>query len=276
MSEKKLKIAIISSKGGVGKSTISMQLITPYLFEKNNNTPVSHYEFDDENNDSLSFGASKLSLRNQINVASPFLRDDLADIFSKDESICLDVGGNKTTMKVIEALNESGMINFLDLVVIPILDGEQDGINASFVYSVLKGYNVNLKFLFVLNRVKETEYVKYQFENYFGDVRGIFQNINAVVDNLFGNDRENYTLMLEHDIVKYSRRFGLTIYEMAKLDRDFVAELKKSLDSLSHEQEIKLLSFKNYISKSSNTYEKEVLQIAFKKIDEILQGENDG
>jgi hypothetical protein len=275
MSEKKLKIAIISSKGGVGKSTISMQLITPYLFERNNNLPVNHYEFDDENNDSSSFGASRLSLRNQINVASPLLREDLADIFAKDESICLDVGGNKTTMKVIEALNESGMINFLDLVVIPILDGEQDGINASFIYSVLKGYNENLKFLFVLNRVKEAKYVKYQFENYFGDVRGIFKNINAVVDNLFQNDYENYTLMLEHDIVKYSRRFGLTIYEMAKLDRDFVAELKKSLDNLSHEQEVKLLSFKNYISKSANTYEKEVLQVAFKRIDEILQGESD-
>jgi hypothetical protein len=274
MSEKKLKIAIISSKGGVGKSTISMQLITPYQFAKNGNKPVSHYEFDDENNDSSSFGASRLSLRNQINVASPLLREDLADIFAKDESICLDVGGNKTTMKVIEALNESGMINFLDLVVIPILDGEQDGINASFIYSVLKGYNKNLKFLFVLNRVKDAEYVKYQFENYFGDVRGIFQNINAVVDNLFQNDKDNYTLMLEHDIVKYSRRFGLTIYEVAKLHRDFVSELKKSLDNLSQEQEVKLLSFKNYISKSAKTYEKEVLQVAFKKIDEILQGES--
>jgi len=274
MSDKKLKIAIISSKGGVGKSTISMQLITPYLFEKNNNLPVNHYEFDDENSDSSSFGASRLSSRKQINVASPLLREDLADIFAKDESICLDVGGNKTTMKVIEALNESGMINFLDLVVIPILDGEQDGINASFVYSVLKGYNKNLKFLFVLNRVKEVEYVKYQFENYFGDVRGIFKNINAVVDNLFGDDKDNYILMLEHDIVKYSRRFGLTIYEMAKLDRDFVAELKKSLDNLSQEQEVKLLSFKNYISKSAKTYEKEVLQVAFRKIDEILQGES--
>ena len=274
MSGKKLKIAIISSKGGVGKSTISMQLITPYLYEKNNYTPVSHYEFDDENNDSMSFGASTLSLKKQISVASPFLRDDLADIFSKDETICLDVGGNKTTMKVIEALNESGMINFLDLVVIPILDGEQDGINASFTYSVLKGYNENLKFLFVLNRVRDVEYVKYQFENYFGDVRGIFQNINAVVDNLFGDDKENYTLLLEHDIIKYSRRFGLTIYEMAKLDKDFLAELKRSFDGLSQDQEIKLLSFKNYISKSAKSYEKEVLQVAFKKIDAILQGQN--
>jgi len=53
---RKLKVAVISSKGGVGKSTISMQLITPYLYEKNGSNPIAHYEFDDENQDSLSFG----------------------------------------------------------------------------------------------------------------------------------------------------------------------------------------------------------------------------
>lgn len=274
MIEKKLKIAVISSKGGVGKSTISMQLVTPYLFKKNNNTPIHYYELDDENGDSMSFGASNLSIRKQLTVSSPFLREDLAEIFAKDETTCIDVGGNKTTMKVIDALHESGMINFLDLVVIPVLDGEQDGINASFIYSVLKGYNENLKFLFVLNRVRDVKYVKHQFENYFGDVRGIFQNINAVVDNLFKEDIDKYTLLVEDDIIKYSRRFGLTIYEIAKLEKDFLVELRKSLHDLSDEQEIKLLSFKNYISTSANRYEEDVLQVAFKKIETILEGKN--
>jgi len=272
---KKLRIAVISSKGGVGKSTISMQLIIPYMFEKNNLKTVSHYEFDDENNDSSSFGDSSLSVRRQVSVSSPLLREELAEIFAKDESICLDIGANKTTMTLIEALNDSGMVNFLDLVVIPLLDGEQDSINASFIYSVLKGYNPKLKFVFVLNRVKEAEYVEYQFENYFGDIRGIFKNINAVSDNIFDEDKDNYLLMLDHDIVKYSRRFGLTIYEMTKQNRDFIGALKNSFSNFSQEDEIKLLSFKNYISKSANSYEKDVLNVAFKKIDKII-GEKDG
>ncbi len=178
-------------------------------------------------------------------------------------------------MTLIEALSDSGMINFLDLVVIPILDGEQDGINASFIYSVLKGYNPNLKFLFVLNRVKEVEYAQYQFENYFGDARGIFKKINAVVDNLFDEDKENYALMLDHEIIKYSRRFGLSIYEIAQQQKDFTLGLKNLLESGSKESEIKLLSFKNYISKSANSYEKDVLNVAFGKIDTILQGSSD-
>ncbi|MEN4054039.1 ParA family protein [Sulfurimonas sp. NWX79] len=274
MIAEKLKIAVISSKGGVGKSTISMQLILPYIFEKNGNQIVSHYEFDDENNDSSSYGASSLSKRKQVSVASPLLREELAEIFAKDESLCLDIGANKTTMTLIEALSESGMIHFLDLVVIPMLDGEQDAVNASFIYSVLKGNNPDLKFVFALNRVKSVEYVKHQFENYFGDVRGIFKNINAVVDNLFEEDKDNYLLMLDDEIIKYSRRFGLTIYEMSQQDRDFIGALKNSLSQASKEEEIKLLSFKNYISKSTQSYYKDVLSAAFRKMDEILEGEN--
>jgi len=276
MIDKKLRVAVISSKGGVGKSTISMQLVVPYLFEKNNNQVVSHYEFDDENNDSSSFGASILTKRKQVSVASPLLREELAEIFAKDEALCLDIGANKTTMTVIEALNDSGMINFLDLVVIPILDGEQDAVNASFIYSVLKGYNKNLKFVFVLNRVKNTYYVHYQFENYFGDVRGIFQHINSVVDNLFEEDRKNYVLMLDDEIIKYSRRFGLTIYEMEKQKKDFIKALRSSFSNLSEEDEIKLLSFKNYISKSASSYAEDILYVAFDKIDDILEGESNG
>ncbi|MDQ7061666.1 MAG: ParA family protein [Sulfurimonas sp.] len=198
---KNLKIAVVSSKGGVGKSTISMQLVAPYLFVKNDKEAIAHYEFDDENSDSSSFGASLLGDRKQLSVSSPLLREELAEIFAQDNSLCLDIGANKTTMTLIEALNDSGMIHFLDAVVIPMLDGEQDGINASFIYTVLKAYNPKLKFIFALNRVKEAEYVKYQFENYFGDARGIFKNINAVVDNLFDEDKENYILMLDDEVI---------------------------------------------------------------------------
>ena len=275
--DKKLKIAVISSKGGVGKSTISMQLIVPYLFEKlehERDRIIAHYEFDDENNDSFSFGASCLSKREQVSVSSPLLREVVTDILSKDETICLDIGANKTTMTLIEALNDSGMIYFLDLVVIPMLDGEQDGINASFIYSVLKGYRPDLKFLFVLNRAKDEEHAQYQFENFFGDVRGIFKNINAVKDNIFPEDTQNYLLMLDDDIIKYSRRFGLTAYEMARQDRDFANELKNLQNDISQEEAIKLLSFKNYIAKSAKKYNDDVLQKAFEKIDLILQGEH--
>ncbi len=267
---KAIKILIISSKGGVGKSTIAMQIATPYLYINNNKKPIKYFEFDDDNKDFLSFGASSLSIRHNVEVSSDFLRDDLTEIFSKDESICVDIGGNKTTSYALKAFRDSGMINLVDLVIIPLLDGEQDGINASIIYNTIKHLNPNIKILFILNKVKDINKIKYQFENYFGDPRGIFSK-KYTLTYLPKNDFNNYAMMLDNDVVKYSRRFGLTIYEMAKQDRDFITDLRKNMDNYTSEKEIKLLSFKNYMDNATKEYYQEVIIPIFKKIDTILE-----
>jgi len=46
-----LKILVVSTKGGVGKSTIAMQLVAPYLYDKNNKNIIKYYECDDTNRD---------------------------------------------------------------------------------------------------------------------------------------------------------------------------------------------------------------------------------
>lgn len=271
---KNLKVIVISSKGGVGKSTVSMQLIAPYLKEMSGEV-VPFYEFDDENCDSLSYGASELTTREVVEVGSTILKEELTDIFSKDENACLDIGGNKTTTIVLDALDESGMIHFVDLAVIPLLDGEQDGINASIIYTTLKDMKPDLKFVFVLNRAKNHRYIKYQFDNFFGDVRGILSDTQAIKNYLFDGDFENYIVMLDDDIIKYSRRFGLTIYEIAQMQKDFTELLKLNKEKKSKEQELKVISFKNYIQKASSSYYEDVLQPAFLKLNQIMEIKND-
>ena len=271
---KNLKIIVVSSKGGVGKSTIAMQLIAPYLYEINDGV-VPFYEFDDENCDSLSYGASSLTTREVVEVGSTILKEELTEIFSKKENACLDIGGNKTTTIVLDALDESGMIHFVDLAVIPLLDGEQDGINASIIYTTLKDMKPDLKFVFVLNRAKNHRYINYQFDNFFGDVRGILSNVQAIKNYLFDGDHENYVVMLDDDIIKYSRRFGLTIYEIAQMKKDFTQDLKLKKEALSKEEEIKVISFKNYIQKASSGYYEDVLQPAFLKLNQVLEMKND-
>lgn len=270
MKQHKLKIAVISSKGGVGKSTISMQLIAPFLYELNNKNPVYFYEFDDENNDCLSYGDSKLTHRTIVEVSSPILRENITEMFLRDEIACFDIGGNKTTTLVLNAFNESGMIHFIDLVVIPLLDGEQDGINAVVIYSILKDMRPDLKFVFVLNRAKNHRYVEYQFDNFFGDIRGIFENNNSVTNCVLEGD-DNYIVMLDDDIIKYSRRFGLTIYEIAQQHKDFISMLKVNSDTLNDDQKVKLLSFKNYIKKASETYYTDVLKVGFDTLKTLLK-----
>lgn len=257
---KDLKVLVVSSKGGVGKSTVSMQVIAPFLYEQNSKQTVSFYEFDDENIDSLSYGGSNLTKRESIDVEEFVIMDKFMEILSKDEFACIDVGGNKSTSLCLDTLNDSGMISQIDLAVIPLLDGEQDAINAKSVYKRLKEFDSSIKIAFALNRVKNQKFVKYQFDNFFGDIREIFSDEDAVINIIKEDEKENYFCIEDGDIIKYSRKFGMTIYEIAEQERDFISEFKDA----SEEKARKLIAFKNYVYQNGKKYYESVLKNAFK------------
>ena len=52
-------IIIPQTKGGVGKSTVAMQVIAPYLYKKHGKK-ITYIEIDDENNDSRSFTRTEI------------------------------------------------------------------------------------------------------------------------------------------------------------------------------------------------------------------------
>ena len=263
---KKLKVLVVSSKGGVGKSTVSMQVITPYLYEKNNKQAISFYEFDDENIDSLSYGASNLSNREVIDVEEYIIMEKFIEILSKDEYSCIDVGGNKSTSLCLSTISDCGMIGEIDLAVIPLLDGEQDAINAKKTYEKLRELDPSLIIIFALNRVKNQKFIEYQFDSFFGDVRGIFDDSTSLVNYI--DEKENYICVEDSDIVKYSRKFGMTIYEIAFQDRDFISEFKDA----NEEKQKKLIAFKNYVYQHGKKYYDNTLKNCFEKLDSILKG----
>lgn len=263
---KKLKVLVVSSKGGVGKSTVSMQIIAPYLYEKNNKQKISFYEFDDENIDSLSYGASFLSTRESIDVEEFIIMEKFIEILSKDEFACIDVGGNKSTSLCLETLNDCGMIGEIDLFVIPLLDGEQDAINAKKIYQKLKSIDSSLNIAFALNRVKNKKFIEYQFDNYFGDIRGIFDDGESLVHIV--DKKENFICIEDDDIIKYSRKFGMTIYEISTQERDFISEFKGA----NEEKQKKLIAFKNYVYQHSKKYVENTIDECFKKLDFITKG----
>ena len=266
---KKLKILILSSKGGVGKSTLAMQVITPYLYEKNLKERINFFEFDDENVDLLSYGGSNLSNRESIDVEEFVIMDKFIDILSKEQFCCIDVGGNKSTTLCLDTLNDCGMINEIDLVVIPLLDGEQDAVNAKKVYTQLMEISPDVNVAFALNRVKNAKFVEYQFDNFFGDIRGIFENKNFVLNEIQEKHKNNYIIIEDSDIIKYSRKFGMTIYEIAAQQRDFVAEFQ----NVSQEKEKKVLAFKNYVYQNGKKYYEHTLKECFQKLDKIIKKE---
>ncbi len=262
------KIIVLNAKGGVGKSTISMQVIVPYLYTRNGNRVVNYYEFDDENEDSKSFINSKLVNSQQIRVADKNLRDPITDIVLREESMCIDVGANKTTTYFISSLIDSGMIDAIDLIVIPLSDGELDAINAIELYYKIKESGSNVKVLFILNRYNELRAIDSQFDIFLGDKRGFFDT-QGFIENVLEKDR-NYVTLADSDAIKYCRSFGTTVWELAHLDRDLSGQLRDAIKEKRDKQEIKLLSFKRALKGDCELLTTRNLEPIFERLDNLL------
>ncbi|BAF69712.1 ParA family protein [Nitratiruptor sp. SB155-2] len=261
------KIAVINTKGGVGKSTISMQLLAPFLYEKQGSA-ISFFEFDDENEDSLSFDKSKIVWLEKVRISGQDLRDTLRDILLMDTSIIMDVGANKTAVYVLEALIDSGMIYALDAVVIPLMDGELDATSAINIYQKVKNAHSEIKTIFALNRWNENREVESQFDIFLGDKYGFFDT-KGVINYISEKDR-NYLVLADSDAIKYSRAFGITLWEMAQQDIDVDQELKEAITNGATKEVIKRLSFKKSLKSDCEKYHDRILQKAFEELEKIL------
>ena len=267
-----MKIVVINSKGGVGKSTISVQVIASYLYQKSDKQ-VPHYEFDDENEDNKAYTNSQILKTYTQPVAKVNLSNKLTDILLDENDCIIDVGANKTTIYFLEALFETGMIYTIDLFVIPLMDGESDAMSALRIYEVIKEANSEAKVMFALNRVNSNRELTTQFDIFLGDDRGIF-NQEGIIESIDEADR-NYIVVYDSDIVKYSKSFGITILELSLMDRDLASEIKEAIKNKEDKQTIKILSFKKSIKDNAVVYYQKYLKSIFIQLDKLLGNSTD-
>jgi cellulose biosynthesis protein BcsQ len=263
-----MNIVIINSKGGVGKSTISMQVATTYIFQATGKK-VNHFEFDDENQDNVSFAKSSIINVFTKQVTKTNLTNTLCDILVDNENVVIDIGANKTTVYLIEALLKSGMVFDIDLFLIPLTDGESDAKSAIKIYKQIKTINKDAKIIFVLNRAIPTKDVKSQFDIFLGDPRSIF-NECGLIEEIPKKDRHIVTLE-DSEVIKYSKNFGLTIWELAISTRDIDLEMQQALKQNVSKDVIKTLSFKRTVKEDCLEYLKTNLHTIFIKLDNILK-----
>lgn len=264
----KLKCIVLNSKGGVGKSTVAMQLLAPYIFNRFGKV-AKLYELDDENDDAKAFDSSTIIEVHKRSVGGD-LRDMVSEIVLDDSHMILDIGANKTATAVLSALMDSGMIYAVNLVVIPLMDGEQDALNAIMTYITIRDSVKTPKFLFVLNRYNSSRDLNAQFDIFLGDKRGFFDDI-GIISNIKAED-QNIVALVDSDVIKYARKFRLSVYELSKLDRDVDHELRSAIEEGKDTKMIRFLGFKKSLQSDAVKYTSETLTKAFAKIDEVLQG----
>jgi len=85
----------IQTKGGVGKSTISQQVLAPYFLAKDE--PATLIEIDDENLDSAYLHDSLVKAE-QLPIGSGLTADRAIESLMArvNENLVVDIGGNKT------------------------------------------------------------------------------------------------------------------------------------------------------------------------------------
>ncbi len=258
-------IIIPQTKGGVGKSTVAMQVIAPYLFKKHGKK-ITYIEIDDENNDSQSFTRTEIVNKRMLGTNKLTELDELI-LMDDNHEIIVDVGGNKTSSLVLEEIKKVGSFGNVKWI-IPLGDGELDGKNAIATMKKIKKIENNPEenVLFALNRAisMEPEYIEEQFINFFGHK---YLDSNSVLCDFVKDPK--YFAVKNDKVITMSRYLGSTVWEMAYNNTDFAKKAMKAKELGDIESARKFLFFRR-IQTEAKDYVLGTLNKIFYDLDQWL------
>jgi len=246
---------VINSKGGVGKSTFSNQILSSYLFDKNKQK-IKLVEIDDENNDSVTF--SKSDIMNCEIISTNNIKN-IDEIFFDSEDCIIDIGGNKTATIF---LSEMKKINEFESVVwfIPLGSGEQDNLNALETYKDIISMDSNAKVIFVLSRVTSND-LEWEFLNFFGN-----KYLDTSLSLMNKVDDLDYISINSNSILNNARYFQKTAYDLSMNETDFRAKAKAEEDS----EKRKKFIFMNRVKNEAIEYVEYLKSDVFQKLHTLI------
>ncbi len=259
-------IIVSQTKGGVGKSTTAMQIIAPYLYQRNQKL-IKYIEIDDENQDSNIFIKSKIVQREILSTAKISNLDELI-LMDDNHEVVVDVGGNKVTRIVLKELEKVGTFDNVKWV-IPIGDGELDAKNALKTFELIAAVDpkVEQNVLFVLSRAVSTnqDYLEEQFINFFG--HAYLDSSYAIINKI---KNAKYVAVQNDKIITTARYIGSTIWEMAKLDVDFSTKVLEAKKSGDMDAAKKYLFFRR-VQSEAKIFTTNVIEKIFLKLDDWIK-----
>jgi hypothetical protein len=259
-------IIIPQTKGGVGKSTVAMQVIAPYLYKKHGKK-VTYIEIDDENNDSQSFTRTEIVNKKMLGTNRLTELDELI-LMDDNHEVIVDVGGNKTSSLVLEEIKKVGSFGNVKWI-IPLGDGELDGKNAIATMKKIKKIEQNMEdnILFALNRAisMDKDYIEEQFINFFGHK---YLDSNSVICDFVKDPK--YFPVKNDKVITMSRYLGSTVWEMAYNNTDFAKKAMQAKELGDIESARKFLFFRR-IQTEAKDYVLGTLNKIFTDLDKWLE-----
>ncbi len=247
---------VINSKGGVGKSTFSNQILAHYLYEKNKKQKTKLIEIDDENEDSKILKdseilTSKLISTNKINT--------IDEIFLEDKDVVIDVGGNKTAtifLKELENIELDDNVTFC----IPLGTGIQDVANAKDTQIAINKIQQNAKIIFVLSSNKGDD-IEDDYVQFFG---------SKFIDTKFQINSDKYVVINYDSVLNNSKSFNKTYYDISNNKTDFW-KLAKEAQKEQNTEDKDYYLFMNRFKKKAIIYREYIENDVFNRLDELLE-----
>jgi hypothetical protein len=259
-------IIIPQTKGGVGKSTVAMQVIAPFLYKKHGKK-VTYIEIDDENNDSKSFTRTDIVNKRMLGTNRLTELDEMI-LMDDNHEIIVDVGGNKTSTLVLDEIKKIGTYGNVKWIV-PLGDGELDGKNAIATMNKIRKIESNSQenMFFALNRAisMEADYIEEQFINFFGHK---YLNSDSVICDFV---KDPHFFPVKNDkIITISRYLGSTVWEMAFNNTDFAQKAMQAKEIGDLASARKYLFFRR-MQIESKDYTIDVLYKIFAKLEKWIE-----
>ncbi|RBQ29801.1 P-loop NTPase family protein [Aliarcobacter vitoriensis] len=218
---------ILNSKGGVGKTTVAMQVIAPALYLNHPDKKITVWEIDNNNKSNKHISSKYLKYESiKLDKSEMAINDiEFSNLTDPNTIHVIDGGGSDDSKFILKHLKQ---VNLTGLqYIIPTNDDIETIENILAIIEIIRQQDKFGKIYLVLNRCVSLteEKIKQQFINIFGSSElGINSNIEALAidEILFVENSIVYTLLKSH-------------YKIAMLDFYF-----ESLDLRENIQEYKV------------------------------------
>ncbi len=216
-----IRILCVSTKGGVGKSSIAQQVAATYLLKREG---AAHLvELDDQNQDSQWLKKSKIRTSQIVVDGDPKMA--VLDVFenASGKSFVLDLG-NQVADSAIEAMGRSKALSRFDLILVPVRDVGQDLINCERTINEIRRYEPSATVVMVCNgiSVRRQSNLRVLYGRIFdyAEDAGIEVLVMPFIEG-YGQSREFATTLLEvaADSEKLVELFHKKGVELEKADK---------------------------------------------------------
>ncbi len=248
-----MKIFVLNSKGGVGKSAVSAQIAAPFIWVRNGRKgKVNLIEFDVENNDNEMFSQNSAIIK--TSALDAYNKEALLKLAQIRDCV-IDSGGNIQTSAALEEFAAANILRKIDLFMVPLTAGIQDVTNTLNTVDVIRQYRPGAKIILVLSMVYTDPAVQfwwllgdkwhlYKESSLTGDYAGLASHLMAFsaspfIDMAKGIFGETLFEKSEEDITKIEAEMDRLAGELAKYeDGKAPHEIDAAYDQALREQRI--------------------------------------